>query len=55
MASIGQSGLCGLWRRGRIQSLTNVWITNSLSACEAALSKIYPQAKKNKLQIPNFF
>jgi hypothetical protein len=32
-----------------------VWITIILSACEAALSKIYPQARKNKSPIPHFF
>jgi hypothetical protein len=55
MARVGQSVLCGQWRRRRIQSITNVWITNILSACEASLSKIYPQAKKNKSLILNFF
>jgi hypothetical protein len=55
MAGIGQSVLRGLWRRRRIQFITNVWITNSLSACEAPLSKIYPQARKNKSLIFNFF
>jgi hypothetical protein len=55
LARVGQSVFCGLWGRGRIQSITNVWITNILSACEASLSKIYPQAKKNKSRILNFF